>query len=94
MILNWEFYKQKYKDLRHLKNEKEVQEHFVNYGIKEERVYVDIPILFDWKNYLIQNADLQKDIREEEVAWKHFLYHGKKEKRHIINRKHLIIYCM
>ena len=94
MILNWEFYKEKYKDLNHLKNEKDSYSHFINYGIKEERIYVDIPILFDWKNYINQNTDLQKDIIEEEMAWKHFLYHGKKENRPIINRNVLIIYCI
>jgi hypothetical protein len=94
MIFNWEFYKDKNVDLQHLKNEEEVCEHFNKYGILEERIYVDIPILFNWELYVKLNSDLKKDIKDEYSAWKHYLYNGKKENRSILNIQILQLYCI
>jgi hypothetical protein len=45
-------------------------------------MFVDIPILFNWQEYLNDNTELYF-IKSEDEAWIHFLYNGKKEKRSI-----------
>lgn len=83
MIFHWEFYVNKYDDLTQnnkIQNEKMAYEHWCNHGKKEQRIFNDIPIMFNWKNYIKMNEDLQ-NINNEEDAWKHFLYYAKKEKR-------------
>jgi len=95
MIFHWEYYINKYEDLR--KNGINSPEgaflHWTNFGKKEFRIFNDIPIIFDWKNYLHNNKDLQKIISEEE-AWRHFLYFGCKENRKIRFKNRLKIYCL
>ena len=94
MIFNWEFYKTKNNDLNHLTNEEEVYEHFKKYGFFEERIYVDIPILFNWKMYIKLNVDIGENIKDEYSAWKHYLYYGKKESRDVLNMQILQMYCI
>jgi len=92
MIFNWEFYTNKHNDLKNIKNEEEAKIHFDNHGILEKRIYVDIPILFDWREYINMNYDLK--ITNEDDAWKHYLYYGKKESRKIPHKDLLIKYCV
>jgi glutathionyl-hydroquinone reductase len=96
MIFNWEFYVNKYDDLKKkpITTEFESWNHWLKYGQYEHRVYNDIPILFDWKNYVSVNNDLAKIITEEESAWKHFLYHGRIENRNIRFNDYLKKYCV
>jgi hypothetical protein len=84
MIFNWEFYINKYPDLQNKKiiNREDAWEHWIKHGKTEKRIYVDIPILFDWKDYVINNKDIDY-IQNEDEAWRHFLYYAKKEKRYI-----------
>jgi hypothetical protein len=95
MIFHWEFYLNKYPDLRKngLKSPEDAYQHWLNYGKNELRIYIDIPIIFDWKNYLLNNKDL-KTIYTEEEAWRHFLYFGWKENRMIRFKKRLKVYCL
>lgn len=95
MIFNWEFYINKYEDLK-FKNltEEDAIYHFNNFGINEQRIYVDIPILFSWNEYVNYNLDLQDVIKTEEEAWCHFLYYGIKENRFTKYKKYLKKYCI
>jgi hypothetical protein len=95
MIFHWEFYLHKYNDLREngLLTEEDALNHWLNYGMKELRIFNDIPLFFDWKNYLDQNPDL-KDIKNEEEAWRHFLYFGVRENRKLRHKTVLKIYCL
>ena len=94
MIFNWEFYINKYRDLKNvIKSEDDAFVHWQKYGKYEKRIYNDIPILFDWKNYLEENKDL-KNILNEDEAWKHFLYYGNIENRYINNNWILVHYCV
>lgn len=92
MIFQWEFYVNKYQDLN-VKTMEEAWDHWSNHGKKEERIYNDISIFFDWKNYLNNNKDLNH-INNEDDAWRHFLYYGNKENRNILNKEYLKIYCV
>jgi len=92
MIFQWEFYVNKYQDLN-VKTMEEAWDHWNNHGKKEERIYNDISIFFDWKNYLNNNKDLYH-INNEDDAWRHFLYYGNKENRIILNKEYLKIYCV
>jgi hypothetical protein len=94
MIFQWEFYLNKYDDLKisGMTTEEEALKHWFNHGKKELRMYNDIPILFNWKNYIESHDDLNR-ITNEEEAWKHFLYFGGKENRIIQHRNVLKIYC-
>lgn len=96
MIFHWEFYVNKYDDLKNnnkIQNETTAYEHWRDHGKKEQRIFNDIPILFNWKNYIKMNEDLQ-NISTEEDAWKHFLYYSKKEKRNIRHLLYLKRYCL
>ena len=95
MIFHWEFYLYKYEDLRTcgLINEEDALNHWSKHGKKEKRIYIDIPIIFDWINYIALNPDLDF-IEDEEEAWRHFLYFGAKENRIIRFRNQLKVYCV
>ena len=95
MIFNWEFYLYKNPDLLEngIKTEEESISHFQLFGMKEQRIYTDICIFFNWQEYIKSSKDL-KDIDTEEEAWRHFLYHFKKEKREINNIYILKKYCI
>ena len=94
MIFHWEFYINKYDDLNAINNEKDALNHWLKHGKKEQRIYNDISILFEWKDYLVNNDDLRKNIFNEEDAWKHFLYYGNKENRKIKHKSFLKNYCV
>ena len=83
-IFDWEFYINKYKDLKKagIDTEEKALEHWIKYGLKEERIFTDIPIFFDWIKYLNKNKDLKLIIDNEENAWKHYIYHGQYEGRY------------
>ena len=92
MIFQWEFYVNNCKDLN-LKNLLDSWNHWNAHGKKEERVYADIPIFFNWENYLTNNKDLVH-ITTEADAWRHFLYYGRKENRNIENKIYIKKYCI
>jgi hypothetical protein len=95
MIFNWEFYITYNEDLWNsgINNEESAYEHFKNFGINERRIYCNIVIFFNWKKYISINVDL-KHIKNEDDAWRHFLYHGKKENRKINDEYFLKQYCI
>lgn len=95
MIFEWDYYINKYDDLKNsdIKDEENAYNHWVKHGQKEQRVYVDVSIFFNWKQYIKENADL-KNIKNEEDAWKHYLYYGRKETRKVIMSYYLIKYCV
>jgi hypothetical protein len=94
MIFHWEYYLYKYEDLRisRLINEEDAWNHWLKHGKKEKRIYHDMPLMFDWINYIALNPDL--DFMDEEEAWRHFLYFGVKENRMIRFRNLLKVYCV
>ena len=82
-FFNWEFYINKYNDLKNIKNKEDALKHWIDFGIKEERIYTDIPIFFNWKVYISMNPDLLKNnINTENKSWQHYLYHGQYENRY------------
>jgi hypothetical protein len=93
MIFQWEFYLYKHIDLQvnGLVTEQDALDHWVNHGKNELRIFCDIPILFDWKNYILLNDGLNH-IQTEEDAWKHFLYFGCSENRLLQHNSFLKIY--
>ena len=72
MIFHWEFYLNKYPDLRKngLKSPEDAYQHWMNFGKKELRIYIDTPIIFDWKNYLLNNKDHFRKIHRPQVMGK------------------------
>jgi hypothetical protein len=77
---NWKEYIILNEDLRYIDDENEAIKHYLNYGIKENRVYSIIPNDFNWKEYIRLNKDLIS-IDNENEAIKHYLNYGIKEKR-------------
>ena len=96
MLFNWEFYINKYEDLKksNIKTEIDALNHWKTYGKYEKRIYNDISIFFYWKDYLELNDDLQNNILNEDDAWRHFLYYGNIENRSVYNYLFLIDYCV
>jgi hypothetical protein len=92
MIFDWEFYIRIYTDLVNdgITTEEKAKNHWNLSGKKEERLYVDVPIFFDWKNYMYYNCDIE--FITEYDAWRHFLYHSQKENRYVKNIDFLVKY--
>jgi hypothetical protein len=79
---NWKIYLQLNQDLDQKSNEKDVIDHYINYGIHENRKYfIEIPLDFEWKIYLQLNKDLNQNSSEIDVI-QHYINHGINEKRH------------
>ena len=95
MIFNWEYYISKYDDLikGDFNSHEDAWYHWLKFGKKEQRVYIDIPIFFNWKKYIETHLDLRTILTEEE-AWRHFLYHGRIENRNIKHYNILKQYCI
>ena len=95
MRFNWEFYINKYDDLNNgnLKNHEDAWYHWLSFGKKEKRIYSDISIFFNWKDYIKFHQDLM-GISCEEEAWRHFLYYGRNENRVIYHYNILKQYCI
>jgi hypothetical protein len=73
------FYKKIYNDLRNM-SDKESEEHYINYGIKEDRVYkIDNDILFNPDIYRKIYKDLSH--MNDEEAKLHYISYGIKEDR-------------
>lgn len=80
---NWKTYLKMNPDLDQ-KNKKNAIEHYLKYGIFENRMYKIneniIPKDFNWKEYIKINDDL-KDINNEIEALNHYIKYGINEKR-------------
>lgn len=85
---NWVYYKEKYEDmtLNNILSEKDLLNHYVDYGIKENREIRDeFDYNFDWKRYISNYEDLRNaGIDNKEKAWKHWVEFGKNEGRKFI----------
>jgi hypothetical protein len=91
MMFNWNYYVNKYDVLTHIHNERDALLHWLKYGKNQQLIYIDIPIYFNWKNYIeINNLNI---IKNEQEAWRHFLYNGNNPNIQI-NNKELKIYCV
>lgn len=77
---DWNFYVSHYRDLKHIKTEKEAINHYLSFGRQEKRQTSNIPIDFDWKFYTNYYYDLNH-ISNEEDAQCHYLQYGKLENR-------------
>lgn len=75
---NHSIYKYYNTDLQHLKDN-ELEEHFLNHGINESRIYSKLPEDFDFLSYKIYNRDLFKMTNVE--LEDHYLKFGIREGR-------------
>lgn len=93
MMFNWTYYINKNPDIafKNINCERDAFVHWIKYGKYEMRLYVDIPIYFNWKIYLQLNN--LTSIKNEDDAWKHFLYNGNNPNIRI-NNPELKIYCV
>lgn len=93
MMFNWIYYIDKNPDIasKNINCERDALVHWLKYGKQEQRIYVDIPIYFNWKIYLQTNNI--KNIKNENDAWKHFLYNGNNPDI-IMHNSQLKLYCV
>jgi uncharacterized protein YqgQ len=91
MYFNWEYYINKYEDLKKdkINTEEKALHHWLKHGKNEKRIYTDIPIYFDWNFYVKNNPELKKQLNTEDKAWGHFLYYGQYEKRYELFETHM-----
>jgi len=83
-VFDWQYYLEKYPDLRinGVNTEQQAIHHWTSYGIKEGRVSIRSPQLFDWQYYLEKYPDLRVNgINTEHFAIYHWLKHGEEEGR-------------
>ena len=79
-LFNWEYYVNKYSDLKDITSRDLAWNHWITHGKKEGRV----SYTFKWTNYLLLNSDLiEAGINTEALALSHYVNHGKMEKRKI-----------
>jgi hypothetical protein len=77
-LFDWEYYIEANKDLKNINSFEKAQEHFNNFGEKENRITSD----FNWLHYLFLNHDIiYHNILEEEEVIQHYLNYGINEKR-------------
>jgi len=73
---NWKEYISLNSDLNHIKDKKTAKNHYLSYGINENRPYkYKLPSDFNWKAYISLNSDLNH-ITTEKMAIEHFLKYG------------------
>jgi len=78
---NWKVYLQLNQDLNQDCNEEEAFNHYVNYGIHENRKFIiEIPPDFDWRLYLKLNQDLHQYSNEIDAIL-HYVNYGISENR-------------
>jgi hypothetical protein len=78
---DWNIYVRLNPDLNQNITKNEAINHFVHYGIKENRMYyVELPNNFNWKGYIYLNNDL-KHITTKTECINHYLNFGYFEKR-------------
>lgn len=75
-------------------NFSKIKQHFFSIGFKENRLYSkshsNLFYYHDWIKYMNKNKDiLSKQINNDILAFKHYLYHGMKEKREIYKKEYL-----
>jgi hypothetical protein len=83
---DWKFYKNNYPDLSGINNEIDALNHWMNYGIYENRfcnkLLYTIYNNFDWEFYLLIYNDLDKSIfNNKNDVFKHYCLNGYSEKR-------------
>ena len=91
---DWSKYINYYEDLNQLNTKEKAWNHWINHGKNEKRKFFKLNGIeikreeekienyndFDWYKYVDYHKDLNK-INNKEEAWKHWINHGKKEKR-------------
>jgi hypothetical protein len=81
---DWQYYLDKYPDLRinGVHTEQQAIQHWFSYGEKEGRVSIRTPPLFDWQYYLEKYPDLRiNGVHTEQQAIQHWFSYGEKEGR-------------
>jgi hypothetical protein len=81
---DWQYYLDKYPDLRMngVHTEQQALQHWINHGEKEGRVSIRTPPLFDWQYYLEKYPDLRMNgVHTEQQTLQHWINHGEKEGR-------------
>ena len=79
--INWRNYLLLNLDLNQNANKTTAISHYLNYGIKENRLYdINLPHDFKWKIYLNLNCDLNQNA-DKTTTILHYLNHGIKENR-------------
>jgi len=78
---DWKFYISIYDDLNQINTKNDAYTHYINHGIKENRICAKtIYENFDWEFYIEIYDDLKK-IKNKMNAFKHYINHGIKENR-------------
>jgi hypothetical protein len=91
-LFDWEYYLERYPDLRTngVQTEHEAITHWCSFGEKEERVAIRTPYLFDWNYYFERYPDLRMNgVQTEHQAIAHWYSFGEKEERVAIRRPEL-----
>ncbi len=77
----WEFYTFLYDDLKHITNEDDAVNHYLNHGIKEERIInKSLYDVFDHNFYVSNYPDIAH-LKNKKDAFIHYITYGIKEKR-------------
>ncbi len=99
---DWNFYVSFYDDLSILKTKKDAYNHWVKYGVHENRICSKellnkiIPQSFNWTSYVNKYPDLS-NIKNKEDAYIHWIKYGSREKRtYDTNNNNIlnILYCV
>jgi hypothetical protein len=91
-LFDWQYYLEKYPDLRKngVQTEEQALTHWNTCGEKEGRVSIRTPAFFDWKYYLDMYPDLRKNgVKTEQQALVHWHSMGEKEGRVAIRTPYL-----
>ena len=82
---DWEFYIFLYDDLKNINNEEEAYNHYINHGLKENRICNKLLYNFFDYNFYIENYDDLKHLKTKNQAFLHYINNGLKENRNFNN---------
>jgi hypothetical protein len=92
-IFDWEYYLNYYVDLKdsNIKTKIEAFDHWINNGIKENRIFFKLTYkFFDWEKYIFTYEDLH-NFKTKEEAVMHWETYGIKEEREYFNLEKPIV---
>lgn len=94
LTFDWQFYVDYNRDISHLDSYEQAYQHWIDNGKKENRICSekqlyqvhglkksDLPVDFDWQEYITLHIDLQAAIKTKWVAITHYMTIGIKEGR-------------
>ena len=82
---NWEQYRRNYKDLLILSSKEELENHWLQFGRYENRIYTNLLYRdypdFNWEQYRLNYIDLATNLSTKEECENHWFYFGEGEGR-------------